>query len=68
MMKGRRLQACRLRHNIKKGMFSVWSKLDLFKSGRGGGVLAPRPPFPWLRASLMGLKPFVMPLKTLLVI
>ena len=67
MMKGRRLQACRLRHSIKKGMLSVWSKLDLFKSGRGG-VLAPRPPFPWLRASLMGLKPFVMPLKTLLVI
>ena len=34
MMKGRRLQACSLRHSIKKGMLSVWGKLDLFKSGR----------------------------------
>ena len=34
-MKGRRLQACSLRHSIKKGKHSVWDKLNLFKSGRG---------------------------------
>ena len=37
-----------LRHSIKKSMFSVQGKLDLFKSGRGGrggGVLPPLPPF-----------------------
>ena len=43
MMKERRLQACSLRHSIKKGMLSVWGKLDLFKSGMGG-VLPPLPP------------------------
>ena len=42
-MKGRLLQACSLRHSIKKGMLSVWGKLDLFKSNRGG-VLPPPPP------------------------
>ena len=41
MMKGRRLQACSLRHSIKKGMLSVWGKLDLFKSGRQGGSPPP---------------------------
>ena len=57
MMKGRRLQACRLRHSIKKGMLSVWSKLDLFKSGRGG---SPRPPSPLPLATrqLNGIKTF----------
>ena len=36
MMKRRTLQDCSLRHSIKKGMFYVKGKLDLFKSGRGG--------------------------------
>ena len=54
MMKGRRLQACSLRHGIKNGMLSVWGKLDLFKSARRA-VLPPPPPLPaprspWLRA------------------
>ena len=44
-MKGRLLQACSLRHSIKKDMLSVWGKLDLFKSNRGG-VLPPPPPRP----------------------
>ena len=35
MMKRRTLQICSLRHIIKKGMFSVQGKLDLFKSGMG---------------------------------
>ena len=35
MMKRRTLQICSLRHSIKKGMFSVQGKLDLFKSGMG---------------------------------
>ena len=43
MIKGRRLQACSLRHSIKKGMLSVLGKLDLFKLGRGE-VLLPSPP------------------------
>ena len=45
MMKGRRLQACSLRHGIKNGMLSVWGKLDLFKSARRA-VLPPPPPPP----------------------
>ena len=46
MMKGRRLQACSLRHGIKNGMLSVWCpKLDLFKSARRA-VLPPPPPSP----------------------
>ena len=49
MMKERRLQACSLRHSIKKGMLSVWGKLDLFKSSMGGVLPPPAPP-PWLRA------------------
>ena len=45
MMKGRRLQACSLRHSIKKGMLYVWRRLDLFKSGRGGSLApSPHPP------------------------
>ena len=39
MMKGRRLQACSLRHGIKNGILSVWGKLDLFKSAKGGVFL-----------------------------
>ena len=46
MMKGRLLQACSLRHSIKKGMLSVWGKLDLFKSNRGGVLPPPPPPRP----------------------
>ena len=43
MMKQRTLQACSLRHSIKKGMFFVLGKVDLFKLGRGGSspLLAP---------------------------
>ena len=41
MMKPKTFQACNLMHSIKKGMFSVLSKLNLFKSGRGS-----RPPLP----------------------
>ena len=51
----------------KKACFLFGANWTCLSQARGG-VLAPRPPFPWLRASLMGLKPFVMPLKTLLVI
>ena len=36
MMKQRTLQPYSLRHSIKKDMFSVLGKLDLFKSSRGG--------------------------------
>ena len=35
MMKQRTLPACSLRYSIKKGMFSVKGKLDLFKLDRG---------------------------------
>ena len=31
MMKRRTLQACSLKHRIKKGFFSVYDQLDLFK-------------------------------------
>ena len=41
MMKRRTLQICSLRHSIKKGMFSVQGKLDLFKSGMGEYPLPP---------------------------
>ena len=44
MMKRRTLQACSLRHSIKKGMLSVQGKLDLFKSGRGGESSHPHSP------------------------
>ena len=45
VMEQRTLQACSLRHNIKKVMFSVQGKLDLFKSGRRGGEFSsPYPP------------------------
>ena len=55
MMKGRRLQACSLRHSIKKGMLSVQAKLDLFKSGRGEYSPSPSPPLATrlLRASIL---------------
>ena len=43
MMKRRTLQACSLRHNIKKGMFSVQGKLGLFDSGRGRVLPSPLP-------------------------
>ena len=46
MMKGRRLQACSLRHGIKNGMLSVWGKLDLFKSARRAVLPPPPPPRP----------------------
>ena len=36
LMKQRTFQACSLKHSIKKGMFYVQSKLNFFKSGRGG--------------------------------
>ena len=39
---------CSLKHRIKKGMFFVVGKMNLFGSGRGG-VLLPSPS-PWLRA------------------
>lgn len=40
-MKRKTLQACFLKHRIKKGIFSVLGKLDLFKSGRGSPLLPP---------------------------
>ena len=51
MMKPKILQACSLIHSIKKGMFSLLSKLNLFKLGRrwgggGGGVLLLFPTIP----------------------
>ena len=41
MMKERTSQACSLKHSIKKGMFSVYGKLNSFKPGRGGSPLPP---------------------------
>ena len=43
MMKRRYLQACSLKHSIKKGIFSI---MNLFRLGRG----SPSPPSPRLRA------------------
>ena len=43
MMKRRTLQACCLRHSIKKGMFSVHGNLDLLKVGRGESSPPPPP-------------------------
>ena len=40
---------CSLKHRIKKGMFFVVGKMNLFGSGRVEEVLLP-PPSPWLRA------------------
>ena len=62
MIKGRRLQACSLRHSIKKGMLSVLGKLDLFKLGRGE-VLLPSPPPLWLRASVYSKMKLFQPSK-----
>ena len=42
IMKQRIFQACSLKHSTKKGMFYVQSKLNFFKSSRGG-VLPPSP-------------------------
>ena len=42
IMKKRTSQACSLKYSIKKDMFSVWSKLNLFKSSRR----ETSPPFP----------------------
>ena len=41
------LQACSLKHSIKKDMFSVLGKMNTFRSERGPPSV---PPFPWLRA------------------
>ena len=43
-MKQRTFQACSLKHSTKKGMFYVQSKLNYFKSGRGGVLPPPSPP------------------------
>ena len=41
-MKGKTLQACSLKHSVKKGMFFLFkAKLKLFKSGRGGEYSPP---------------------------
>ena len=49
MMKRSTLQGCSLSHSIKKAMFYVKGKLDLFNLDRRG-VLLPSPP--WLRVCL----------------
>ena len=36
IMKQRTFQACSLKHSTKKGMFYVQSKLNFFKTGKGG--------------------------------
>ena len=53
MMKRRTLQICSLRHSIKKGMFSVQDKLELFKSGMG--EYSPS----WLRACRTDFLPYL---------
>ena len=55
MMKRRTLQACCLRHSIKKGMFSVHGNLDLLKVGRGESSPPPLLLPPWLRACISSM-------------
>ena len=43
MMKRRILQVSRLKHSIKKGMFSILGKLNLFKLGHGESSLCTDP-------------------------
>ena len=54
MMRRRISHVNSLKHIIKKSMFSVSGKLDLFMLGRGRGDSAPTSPSPpaWLRACL----------------
>ena len=42
-MKQKILQAVNLKYSIKKGMFSVLGKMNLFGSGKGGSPLPFRP-------------------------
>ena len=58
MMKRRTLQACSLRHSIKKGTFSCWSQA-------GGGVISSLPPLGYAPAFL-GPKWSIFPQKTFL--
>ena len=62
-MERRTLQACSLKHSIKKDMFSVLGKINLFSSVRGSFSSYPSPPTstlpflsPWLRASIVNNK------------